>query len=400
MMKSKHITCLLVLNIFCFFSESAWSVDKGVQNDETKMFNNIKSDNIYVDNSDIHSAVSNFSSQPSSDPQKTQYSILQRKKLFEHIINDVSKVRENLNELEETHEKEIKRLTERNELIFNKLTQDIISLRQKLSDRENEQKNSSGEGKDKNLASATDEIKLKDQKIHELSELNKKLNEKIALVPVINSNELKTSANQQDYATGIMTGRDILVLIAANKMLGVNTDKRILLAGIQDALNNKELLNEDKLQSVLDDAEKDLQKSRIATANKWKKMGERWINRFRKQKGVRHDKRGFWYKIDYIGDGDFVKEGDTIVDITMIEKLTDGSVIEDMDVNGTVISQPLNKYPPVIRYALSLLKNHGTITIALPSELAYGNDGYLPKIPPGATVIYTIKIEDIMTTKQ
>lgn len=229
--------------------------------------------------------------------------------------------------------------------------------------------------------------------------MNKKLNEKIALVPVINSNELNTSTNQQDYATGIMTGRDILVLIAANKMLGVNTDKRILLAGIQDTLNNKELLNEDKLQSVLDDAERDLQKSRMETARKWKKMGETWINKFRKQKGVRHDNSGFWYKIDYIGDGDFVTEDDTIVDITMIEKLTDGTIIEDMDASGTVLSQPLNKYPPVIRNTLSLLKNHGTITVVLPSELAYGDDGHLPKIPPGATVIYTIRIDNVTKTK-
>ncbi|ENA4398867.1 TPA: hypothetical protein J1W37_004443 [Escherichia coli] len=398
-MKSKHIICLLALNVFCFFSESAWSVDRGVQNDKTKTFNSIKSDNMYVDNSDIHSAESSFSSHPLSDTKKNQYSILQRKKIFERVISDVRKVRENLNELEEMHEKEIKSLTERNELIFNKLTQDIISLRQKLSDREREQKNLSGEGKDKNSASAIEEIKLKDQKIHELSELNKKLNEKIALVPVINSNELNTSTNQQDYATGIMTGRDILVLIAANKMLGVNTDKRILLAGIQDALNNKELLNEDKLQSVLDDAERDLQKARMETARKWKKMGETWINKFRKQKGVRHDKSGFWYKIDYIGDGDFVTEDDTIVDITMIEKLTDGTIIEDMDASGTVLSQPLNKYPPVIRNTLSLLKNHGTITVVLPSELAYGDDGYLPKIPPGATVIYTIRIDNVTKTK-
>ncbi|MDY9198220.1 FKBP-type peptidyl-prolyl cis-trans isomerase N-terminal domain-containing protein [Escherichia coli] len=394
-MKPKYITCLLALNIFCFFSESAWSVDRGVQNDKTKTLNSTKSDKIYVDNSDIYSVESSFSSQSLSDSQKNQYNILQRKKIFERVISDVRKVRENLNELEKIHEKEMKSLTERNELIFNKLTKDIISLRQKLSDRESEQKNLSEEGKDKNLASAIEEIKLKDQKIHELSELNKKLNEKVALVPVINSNELNTSTNQQDYATGIMTGRDILVLIAANKMLGVNTDKRILLAGIQDALNNKELLNEDKLQSVLDDAERNLQKSRMETARKWKKMGEIWINKFRKQKGVRHDKRGFWYKIDYIGDGDFVTEDDTIVDITMTEKLTDGTITEDMDANGTVLSQPLNKYPPVIRNALSLVKNHGAITVVLPPELAYGDDGYLPKIPPGATVIYTIRIDGV-----
>lgn len=374
MMKSTYITCLLALNIFCFFSESAWSVDRDVQNDKTKTSNNIKPDSIYIGN--YSDAL------PSAN------------KLFNRVISDVNNLKESLSELERVHENEIVKITEQNELIHNKLTEDIIHLRQKSSEKEIKL-NDLLEKNNKELSSAFNQIKLKDQKIHDLSELNKNLNEKIALVPVINSNELKTSTNQQDYATGIMTGRDILVLIAANKMLGVNTDKRILLAGIQDALNNKELLSEDKLQSVLDDAESNLQKSRIKTARKWKKMGVAWINKFKRQKGVKYDKSGFWYKIDYVGDGDFITEGENIVDITMIEKLTDGTIIEDMDVNGTVISQPLNKYPSVIKNALSLLKNHGSITIALPSELAYGDDGYLPKIPPGATVIYNIRVENV-----
>ncbi|HHX0267576.1 TPA: hypothetical protein ACU3VF_004932 [Escherichia coli] len=122
-----------------FFSESAWSVDRGVQNDKTKTLSSIKSDNIYVDNPDIHSAESSFSSQSLSDTQKINTTFY-NEKIFERVISDVRKVRENLNELEEIHEKEIKILTERNELIFNKLTQDIISLRQKLSNREREQK--------------------------------------------------------------------------------------------------------------------------------------------------------------------------------------------------------------------------------------------------------------------
>lgn len=120
-MKSKHIICLLALNIFCFFSESAWSVDRGVQNDKTKTFNSIKSDNMYVDNSDIHSAESSFFSHPLSDTKKINTAFY-NEKIFERVISDVRKVRENLNELEEMHEKEIKSLTERNELIFNKLT--------------------------------------------------------------------------------------------------------------------------------------------------------------------------------------------------------------------------------------------------------------------------------------
>ncbi|MBB7361187.1 FKBP-type peptidyl-prolyl cis-trans isomerase, partial [Escherichia coli] len=47
------------------------------------------------------------------------------------------------------------------------------------------------------------------------------------------------------------------------------------------------------------------------------------------------------------------------------------------------------------RSALRLLKNHGTVTVAAPPELAYGDEGYPPRVPPGATMVYTIRVEDV-----
>ncbi|ENZ4546199.1 FKBP-type peptidyl-prolyl cis-trans isomerase, partial [Escherichia coli] len=113
------------------------------------------------------------------------------------------------------------------------------------------------------------------------------------------------------------------------------------------------------------------------------------------QKGVQKDSSGFWYRVEHIGDGELISGDDTVVDVVVVEKLTDGTVIEDMDARGTVISQPLGEYPPVFRSALLLLKNHGTVTVAAPPELAYGDEGYPPKVPPGATMVYTIRVEGV-----
>ncbi|MED9274838.1 FKBP-type peptidyl-prolyl cis-trans isomerase, partial [Escherichia coli] len=60
-----------------------------------------------------------------------------------------------------------------------------------------------------------------------------------------------------------------------------------------------------------------------------------------------------------------------------------------------VISQVLGEYPPVFREALMLMKNHGTMELVVPPELAYGDDGYPPRIPPGATMLYTLRVEGI-----
>ncbi|EAU2345834.1 fimbrial protein [Salmonella enterica subsp. enterica serovar Brandenburg] len=85
---------------------------------------------------------------------------------------------------------------------------------------------------------------------------------------------------------------------------------------------------------------------------------------------------------------------DTIADVTAVKKLADGTVIKDMDARETVISQPPGAYPPVLRSIL-LLKNHGTVTVAVPPELAYGDEGYPPKVPSGATMVYTLRVEDV-----
>lgn len=42
-----------------------------------------------------------------------------------------------------------------------------------------------------------------------------------------------------------------------------------------------------------------------------------------------------------------------------------------------------------------MLKNHGTVTVAAPPELAYGDEGYPPRVSPGATMVYTIQVEGV-----
>ncbi|MFO6428148.1 FKBP-type peptidyl-prolyl cis-trans isomerase N-terminal domain-containing protein [Escherichia coli] len=89
--------------------------------------------------------------------------------------------------------------------------------------------------------------------------------------------QLNTPQNQQTYAAGVMMGRDILSLQAVNAFSGQKTDNRILLAGVRDALNHKELLNEMVLQKALRPAEEDIRRARLDTARKWKKDRERWL---------------------------------------------------------------------------------------------------------------------------
>lgn len=223
----------------------------------------------------------------------------------------------------------------------------------------------------------------------------KNLKAELAGMPVVKPETLGAEVARQAYASGVMLGRDMLTLQAAQKQLGLRTDNRILVAGVWDALNQKVLLNEPDLDAALHQAESVAQKARLTVIRAQKKTGEAYLEAFRKQKGVRQAESGFWYRIEHAGDGELIKGDDTLVDVVATEKLTDGTVVEDMDARGRVISQPLSEYPPVFRSALMLLKNHGTIELVVPPALAYGNEGYPPRIPPGATMVYTLRVEEV-----
>ncbi|EHG6070585.1 peptidylprolyl isomerase, partial [Salmonella enterica subsp. diarizonae serovar 61:z52:z53] len=184
-------------------------------------------------------------------------------------------------------------------------------------------------------------------------------------------------------------------LQVAQQKLGLKTDNRILVAGIRDALNRKVLLNEPALETALREAESVARKAHQAVIREQKKAGSLYLEKFRKRKDVKQAESGFWYRTEYAGDGGVIRGDDTIVDVVVTEKLTDGTVVEDMDARGQVISQPLGDYPALFRSALTLMKNHGTVELVVPSDLAYGDGGYPPKVPPGATMVYTLRVEDV-----
>jgi len=46
------------------------------------------------------------------------------------------------------------------------------------------------------------------------------------------------------------------------------------------------------------------------------------------------------------------------------------------------------------------LRNHGSIMLVVPPALAYGEKGYPPKIPPNATMIYELRVDNIGKRKE
>ena len=179
---------------------------------------------------------------------------------------------------------------------------------------------------------------------------------------------LEKKPAQQSYAAGVALGRDIQTMLAERKNWGINPDKTVLLAGVIDTFNGHYQLSDAQLTRALAESEKAVNDARNQAAKVQTSKGEAFVTEFKKKKGTQKSPSGFWYRIDYAGD-EAIKEN-ARVDIVVKESLTDGSVIQDMDRSGKVMSQPLSAYPPLFREAIGHLKNHGSLTMVVPPALA------------------------------
>lgn len=212
----------------------------------------------------------------------------------------------------------------------------------------------------------------------------------------VSADQLKDNPQTRlSYAAGSALGRDIQALLDERKNLGVPVERNALLAGVMDSITGRLQLPPAQLEALRAEADSTAREALAVLRRKQQREGEAYQITFSQQKGVKKSPMGFWYRVDYVGKG--VLTDDTIVDVVVKEQLTDGTVIQDMALSGKVLSQPLSAFPPLFREAMGYLQNHGSVTIVVPPELAYGDTGYPPKIPPGATMVYELRIDNSQT---
>ncbi len=204
--------------------------------------------------------------------------------------------------------------------------------------------------------------------------------------------QLKDDRKRLSYAAGSALGRDIQGVVAERQSWGVPVDRDSLLAGVIDSVSGRLRLPPDELNALTAQADANAVAAREKRVNEQRRRDEDYLTQFSQQKDVKQSAMGFWYRVDYAGEGALAPT--TVVDVVVKETLTDGTVIQDMELSGKVLSQPLSEYPPLFREAISHLHNHGSLTMVVPPALAYGETGYPPKVPPNATMIYELRIDN------
>lgn len=139
--------------------------------------------------------------------------------------------------------------------------------------------------------------------------------------------ELKTSEERESYSMGASVANYIAAQIMKQEALGVKTDKKLVLQGFNDALQNKSKLSVDdiikelnKRQDILNKLEeKAVEKARAKNAAD----GKAYLEKNAKKKGVVTTESGLQYEVLKQGKGALPTTAD-VVTVNYEGRLIDG----------------------------------------------------------------------------
>ena len=102
---------------------------------------------------------------------------------------------------------------------------------------------------------------------------------------------------------------------------------------------------------------------------------------------------GLNYEIVTPGTGDFPKPTD-VVKVHYTGTLVDGTVFDSSVQRGEPVEFPLNGVIPGWTEGVQKIAKGGKIKLYVPFQLAYGEEGRPPTIPPAATLLFEVELLD------
>jgi len=195
------------------------------------------------------------------------------------------------------------------------------------------------------------------------------------------------------YSLGTLWGQEIRGALANVQADGFAPDLTQVVSGVSDSLSGEFKIPKEKIMAQLDTMNKQVLARQKQTSETAESEGDKFITDFSKQTGVKKAEMGYYYRVLDAGRGK-IKHGE-VVAVSVKESLSNGNVIKDMAKTKQVVTLPLDQFPPVFASSIGLVGSHGKVQIVVPPALAYGDRGQPPQIPPKATMVYEITVQDV-----
>ncbi len=204
--------------------------------------------------------------------------------------------------------------------------------------------------------------------------------------------ELKTQKDKVSYALGMDLGNQF-------KKQSVDIDPNLLIQGFRDALaGGKLLLTEEEARAAIGELQKELMAKQAELAKvqgeKNLKDGEAFLAANKSKEGVVTLPSGLQYKILQAGAGRKPTIDDTVV-CNYRGMFIDGTEFDNSYKRNQPAVFPLKQVIKGWTEALQLMGVGSKWQLWVPSNLAYGEPGRSPSIPPNATLIFEVELISI-----
>ena len=129
-------------------------------------------------------------------------------------------------------------------------------------------------------------------------------------------------------------------------------------------------------------------------ADKNKAQGIKFFKDNAEKTNVRTTPSGLQYMVIAEGTGDRVKYSD-VVEVNFRGATIDGKELDSSAKHGSSAILPVNRMIKGFSEALQMMSVGSEWVIYVPPDLAYGDEGAGDDIPPGATLVFDIKVLSI-----
>jgi FKBP-type peptidyl-prolyl cis-trans isomerase FklB len=209
----------------------------------------------------------------------------------------------------------------------------------------------------------------------------------------------KDEKDKVSYSLGVDIGRTL-------QKFQLDLNEAALSQGIADVLDSKPMaMTDQELQTTLQAfQQKMMQKQQEAMSKKQEEMkgvaeknktdGKKFLDDNSKKSGVKTTASGLQYKVIKEGSGDKPKDTD-VVETNYRGTTIDGKEFDSSAKHGSTASFPVNGVIKGWSEALKMMPVGAKWELYVPSDLAYGDEGYGDDIAPGSTLVFEVELLNI-----
>ncbi|MBX3733977.1 MAG: FKBP-type peptidyl-prolyl cis-trans isomerase [Verrucomicrobiae bacterium] len=190
------------------------------------------------------------------------------------------------------------------------------------------------------------------------------------------------------YALGADIGNNL-------KRQEIDVDPKRVAEGLTDAVAGKSAMTPDQIRDIMNEFRSQMMaRMQAKQADEGKKNradGEAFLAQNRKKEGVKATASGLQYQVLKSGNGKTPAATD-VVKVHYHGTLTDGTVFDSSIDRGEPATFPVNGVIPGWTEALQLMKVGDEWQLAIPSDLAYGEQGAGGDIGPNSVLLFKVQL--------